>query len=395
MMSEVIIIKILNYKLNYFTIYDFNSIFFGHGILKIEQLTDISGNIDDILDKDLNEDKDLDYINPAMVKRILEKIYKKSRYYLDQIFKSKICLKYDSFLISSYIMKKSVEYVILKENKIIGNKKNFYKDYMDKKEDNLKKNSKCFREIMNDIYKIDLESIEEYQDLIKDNDFLKIFDQLKFDNINNNLLQKDNENEDEYNDKERLDKIHHKLKANIADNFEKSNEKEAKGKEFSPKKVSKIKVPSEKYNKIRKLKIMEDNNNTSTSKNKLSKSYIKIKMNNDISIKINRSIKLEDYKILLEKSKYNMDLNDINNNKNKLENKPKVLNKIHSNYKLIEPYKLTTNNNKKSQNNNNILIRRNSNKRNIKKMKTIYSTFKLFMLKGKQKLIGINWTLQL
>lgn len=42
MITEVIVLKMLNYKLNYFTIYDFNSFFFGHGILKIEQLKDIS-----------------------------------------------------------------------------------------------------------------------------------------------------------------------------------------------------------------------------------------------------------------------------------------------------------------------------------------------------------------
>ena len=59
-------------------------------------------------------------------------------------------------------------------------------------------------------------------------------------------------------------------------------------------------------------------------------------------------------------------MSDINNNKNKLENKPKVLNKIRSNYKLIEPYKLESNN-IRAQNNNNIPIRRNSNKRDIKK----------------------------
>ena len=58
-----------------------------------------------------------------MVKRILEKIYKKSRYYLDNIVKNKISLKYDSFLISIYIMYKSVEYVILKENKLINEEK--------------------------------------------------------------------------------------------------------------------------------------------------------------------------------------------------------------------------------------------------------------------------------
>ena len=378
MTSEVIVIKILNYKLNYFTIYDFNSFFFGHGILKIEQLTDIndkfySGNLDDILDKDLNEEDDLDYINPAMVKRILEKIYKKSRYYLDKVVKSKVSLKYDSFLISSYIMNKSVEYVILKENRIIGTKKKFDKDYMDKKEENLKrKNAKCFREIMNDIYKIDLESIEEYQDLITDNDFLKIFDQPEYDNINKILLKIDNEDEnedeDEYNIKERSDRFHYQYKTNIDDDKpEKSNEKEIKTKEFSPKKVSKIKVPSEKYNKIRKLKIMEDNNNASTSKNELAKSYLKIKFKDDIPIKINRSIKVEDNKKnILEKPNYNIDLSDINIKKNKLENKPKILNKIHSHYTLIEPYKQSSKN-KRTKNNNNIPIKRNSNKKGIKK----------------------------
>jgi hypothetical protein len=371
-MSEVIIIKILNYKLNYFTIYDFNAFFFGHGILKIEQLKDIndnfySGNIDNILDKNLNGEGDLDNIDPAMVKRILEKIYKKSRFYLDKIVKSKICLKYDSFLISSYIMNKSVEYVILKENKIIGTKKKFDKDYMDKKEENLKrKNAKYFREIMNDIYKIDLESIEEYQDLINDTDFLKIFEQSQYDNINKNLLQKNNE--DEYNIKERLDRFHHKVKTSIFENIEKSNEKEAKTKEFSPKKVSKMKVPSEKYNKIRKLKIMEDNKNTNISKNKLAKSYLKIKMNDDISLKINRTIKLkENKKTILEKSNYNMDLSDINNNKNKIQNKPKILSKFHSYYKLIEPYKIKSSK-KQTHNNNNNPKRRNSNKKDLKKI---------------------------
>lgn len=350
MMSEVIIIKLLNYKLNYFTIYDFNSFFFGHGILKIEQLTDISDksytlNIDDILDKDLNEEDDLDYINPAMVKRILEKIYKKSRYYLDKVVKNKVCLKYDSFLISSYIMNKSVEYVILKENKIIGTKKKFDKDYMDKKEENLKrKNAKCFREIMNDIYKIDLESIEEYQDLINDNDFLKIFAQTKYEKIYNNLLQKDNEDEvededeDKYNSKERSDRFHYKLKTNIPDNFEKSNEKETKTKEFSPKKVSKMKVPSEKYNKIRKLKIM-DNKLSKNNTNKFTKSFIRMNSKNETPDKINNSISTQNNKDILSKSNINVDINDIKFYKsNKLINRVKKLHINNPNDKLIEPY---------------------------------------------------------
>ena len=84
-----------------------------------------------------------------MVKKVLEKIYKKSRYYLDNIVKNKISLKYDSFLISIYIMYKSVEYVILKENKLINEEKKIDNYYLEKKEDALKiKTSKCFKDIM-------------------------------------------------------------------------------------------------------------------------------------------------------------------------------------------------------------------------------------------------------
>ena len=42
---EIIICKMLNYKLNYFTIYDFNFFFFGNGVIKIEQLKEINPNI--------------------------------------------------------------------------------------------------------------------------------------------------------------------------------------------------------------------------------------------------------------------------------------------------------------------------------------------------------------
>ena len=39
--AEVLTCKMLGYKLNYYTIYDFNSFFFGHGIIKMEQLRDL------------------------------------------------------------------------------------------------------------------------------------------------------------------------------------------------------------------------------------------------------------------------------------------------------------------------------------------------------------------
>ena len=42
---EIIICKILNYKLNYFTIYDFDFFFIGNGILKFEHLKEINNSI--------------------------------------------------------------------------------------------------------------------------------------------------------------------------------------------------------------------------------------------------------------------------------------------------------------------------------------------------------------
>ena len=82
--TEVLVLKILNYKLNYYTIYDFNSFLFGHGILKIEQLKDIDNK-----NKKTYRSKRKEFsINPSnslLIKNILEKIYKKSRYYLDDV----------------------------------------------------------------------------------------------------------------------------------------------------------------------------------------------------------------------------------------------------------------------------------------------------------------------
>ena len=39
--NEIKICKILKYRLHYYTIYDYNSFFFSHGILKLEQIKDI------------------------------------------------------------------------------------------------------------------------------------------------------------------------------------------------------------------------------------------------------------------------------------------------------------------------------------------------------------------
>ena len=54
--GEVLCCKLLEYKLNYYTIYDFDSFFFSHGIIKIEQLKEINN------EKKLNNNEN-DYIN--------------------------------------------------------------------------------------------------------------------------------------------------------------------------------------------------------------------------------------------------------------------------------------------------------------------------------------------
>ena len=107
--AEVLTCKMLGYKLNYYTIYDFDSFFFGHGIIKIEQLREL--NNDNYLSSRNFEINDK---NSIYIKKILEKIYRKSRHYLELIVNnSNICLKYNSLLISIFIMKKSVEQYLL------------------------------------------------------------------------------------------------------------------------------------------------------------------------------------------------------------------------------------------------------------------------------------------
>ena len=165
--AEVLTCKLLEYKLNYYSIYDFDSFFFGHGIIKIEQLKELNnGLVNNNNNNDFNDINLEINENSFYIRKILEKIYRKSRYYLDQIiYNGNICLKYNSLILSVVIMKKSVEDILIKEQKI--------------NENNIKefqiKSSKCFKEIMNEIYQIDYETMEEYQNLILDNDLINIF----------------------------------------------------------------------------------------------------------------------------------------------------------------------------------------------------------------------------
>ena len=180
---EVVCLKLLNYKLNYFTVYDFNSFLLGHGLLKKTQIKDI-----------MNSNYNVNFYNSIyIVKKILEKIYKKSRYYLDCFMATNLSCKYNSLLISIYIMKKSVEYVLLKEHKL---KKYDYSA----KEQIIEKNSKCFNEVMLEYYNLNFESNEEYQNLINDKEFIQIF------NNKNLLIENNNFQESEYSKLNKEDK---------------------------------------------------------------------------------------------------------------------------------------------------------------------------------------------
>ena len=116
------------------------------------------------------------YSRVHSVKKIIERIYKKSREYLDIIINNwKISLKYHSLMLSVYIMKKSVEEVLIEE-------KSFSEKDNKKKEDFIKKNDLYFQEIMYDYYKINYESSDQYKELINDEEINKIF---KYNEIRN------------------------------------------------------------------------------------------------------------------------------------------------------------------------------------------------------------------
>ena len=139
--AEIYILKLLNYKLNYYTIYDFNSFIFIHGILKSQ--------------KENNNYKQ---------KQLLEKIYKRSRYYLDvTLINTKLCFKYDALFISIYILEKSI------------------KEILDKDENKL-----SIKDIMAKYFNIKYENNKQYQSLISDEESQKIFCESKKDKNNRN-----------------------------------------------------------------------------------------------------------------------------------------------------------------------------------------------------------------
>ena len=171
--SEVMASKILNHKLNYYTVYDFNSYFFIHNIVKWEQLNDLYNDNDRYgMKYSLKEQK------------IMEKIYKNSRYYLDDLIQSPISLKYNSLLLSIYIMKKSIETTLLNER--------YYEGYL--KEKFLKKCNDYFNSIIVGYYNIDYENMSEFHKLIEEADFIKKFNKTKRLNSDFSLMNKSKQN---------------------------------------------------------------------------------------------------------------------------------------------------------------------------------------------------------
>ena len=314
---EVKILKYLKYNLHFVTIYDFDLFFFNHGIIKKQQIKDIinnntnstSNNISNrntTNKSDISTNAELDFVfdDSFYIKKILEKIYKRSRYYLDLIIiNENICFKYDALLISVCIMKKSVEEVIMKEYKIK------FKDYYLKKRQILKKNNIYFKEIMTNFYKIDVESDNRYNEIIKDIDIINIFqrqekENIKYkknkiqenfyrfnkipnNNINNKYIQKDNYNT--------INTASININNNIQNNggiinLNNSMEKTDKEKEKTKSNLTLFK----NYKKINNIKIEEGNNEANSNsfvgntRKKYTFTQLKDDIKKDLSLKKKR-----------------------------------------------------------------------------------------------------------
>ena len=270
---EIIICKILNYKLNFYTIYDFNFFFFGNGIIKIEQLKEINYDISSINVENYNSSSNIN--SSSKIKKILIKIYEKSRHYLDIIIETLICLKYNSLLISIYIMEKSIDYVLLKEFSL---KNEEISVDIDKIRFN---NREYFKQIMKDFYKINFEISSEYQNLKIECEKYNLFDDIYYkDNINlnenNNLI-----NSNKLNNYDKISSSKNIKNNSPKDKFSNGNETNEKIK-FLYKKVN-IPVFSQnenkKYNK-KYIRRHSSNKKINTSRDNNFILYEKLNKNN-------------------------------------------------------------------------------------------------------------------
>ena len=333
--NEVKICKILKYNLHYYTIYDYNSFLFGHGILKLDQL------------KEIKRDKDIPF--SIYAKKILEKIYKKSRNYLDIIMTKKVCFKFSSLLLSIYIMQRSVESIIISESKI-----NSEIEKMKIK----KKAHKYFKDIMNNFYNLNYESMEEYILLKKEiesyknrneNGIQNIFESF---NSNKNLGKIiDNINFDSHTHKY-LETYSNKLSTtnNINDYFSDINSKNSVNLEliqnrFIPGKNKLIAQTTK--NNVNNGKLLMKN-----TKNKdFNSSHNKIEYSNKTNIYASTNLEIENgrsnrvknnnfrVKRILSNNKYSL-----NNSKNKLNNDKNIIQ--YNNYTNKLAYSINLENNK-------------------------------------------------
>ena len=378
---EIIICKILNYKLNYYTIYDFNFFFFGNGIIKIDQLKKLNYDITALnLNTEISVNNSSTNISnsSSQIKKLLIKIYERSRHYLDIIIENLICLKYNSLLISICIMENSIDYVLLNENK--SNK------LIDIDEIRLK-NKEYFRQIMKDFYKIDFESMPEYENLkiecknyklfedIYDKDKIKNKENINLIKIKNNNLRIENDSSSKNlkmindvankhsptirNNNEAKDKLNFLYKkANVQIFSQKNNAK----RKYSPKKRTSVSHFKEKLNnQCNNSKIIITSkdfyiknkgiyrNSTSNNKNNY---YLKKSNTSSSPFKISSQFNTTNIKSkIINKTKYK--------NKNRLENSEEgiIIDNIDSNSNSIDAkiYDLKDSDNKININKNNIV----------------------------------------
>lgn len=270
--TEVLVLKILNYKLNYFTIYDFNSFLFGHGILKLEQLNDIQ-NGSRRLYRSKRKEYSLNPANSLLIKSILEKIYKKSRYYLDDIINdTKLCFKYNPLYISIYIMKKSIQEILKQEQKVNEMNEKEQEEFYDKTNSN-------FKHIMLDFYKIDYETNEQYKEIMADEEILEIFEgKIKNEEAPAPIAGRRFQKKEE--EKLKNNKLENNLNDNLNDNLNINNEIESRSKYPGT-------YTNGFYNRINSLKIKANLDNINLNKNERNILSSRKENSNAFSNKIN------------------------------------------------------------------------------------------------------------
>ena len=142
-------------------------------------------------------------------------------------------------------MKKSVEEILFEEQRI-----NKY-DLLNK-EKFITKTSKYFKEIMNELYQIDYEAIEEYMELISDKDLIKLLQEEKRKELSPALIDLEN---------------NIKLASNIDEGDKNNNIKEYKYRNNH--KIFSSYSSLNKLNQINNNNVLNNNSNSNTKENLL------------------------------------------------------------------------------------------------------------------------------